>query len=207
MRRLPLAPLSALTVAVVLLTTSAALAQSAANILLVANESSADSVAIAGHYARVRSLPADQVLRLKVDATDEIDRASFNARIYTPIASWLQQHAAQDRILYIVLTKGIPLRIKGTAGRTGTVSSVDSELTLLYRRLVGQVVAVDGRVDNPYFLGAAPVDQAKPFNRDAFDIYLVTRLDAFTVTDTIGLIDRAAKPSRDGRILLDQKTV
>ena len=42
-----------------------------------------------------------------------------------------------DRIFYIVLTKGIPLRISGSGGRAGTAASVDSELTLLYRKLVG----------------------------------------------------------------------
>jgi len=181
-------------------------AQSAANVLLVVNEASADSAGIAAHYARVRSVPSDQILRLKVDAADEIDRASFNSAIQAPIAAWLQQHAAQDRILYIVLTKGIPLRIKGTAGRTGTLASVDSELTLLYRRLVGQVVAIDGRVDNPYYLGAAPVEQARTFTHEAFDLYLVTRLDGYTAGDVAGLVDRGVSPAREGRILLDQKT-
>ena len=52
-------------------------------------------------------------------------------------AAWLGRQGAQDRILYIVLTKGLPLRIDGTAGRQGTVSSVDSELTLLYRKMTG----------------------------------------------------------------------
>ena len=220
-------------------------AQSAANVLLVVNEASADSAGIAAHYARVRSLPSDQILRLKVDAADEIDRASFNSAIQAPIAAWLQKHAAQDRILYIVLAKGIPLRIKGTAGRTGTLASVDSELTLLYRRLVGQAVAldnredspfrfgttpvaqakplsskvtllyhrlvgqevpIDGRVDNPYFLGTAPIEQAKAFSREAFDLYLVTRLDGYTADDIAGVIERGASPAREGRILLDQKT-
>ena len=116
---------------------SPALAQSGANVLLVVNEQSADSGRIAEHYARVRGVPADQILRVDVAVADEIERSVFDARIQAPISRWLQQHAAQDRILYIVLTKGIPLRIKGTPGRDGTGASVDSELTLLYRRMTG----------------------------------------------------------------------
>ena len=200
MRRLLLVSVLTLTLA------APGFAQSAANVLLVVNEASADAAGIAAHYARVRGVPSDQILRLKVDAADEIDRASFNSAIQAPIAAWLQKHAAQDRILYIVLTKGIPLRIKGTAGRTGTLASVDSELTLLYRRLAGQVVAIDGRVDNPYYLGAAPVEQARAFTHEAFDLYLVTRLDGYTAGDVAGLVDRGASPVREGRILLDQKT-
>ena len=184
---------------------SPALAQSGANVLLVANEASADSGAIAAHYARVRGVPPDQVLRLKVDATDEIDRGTFNAQVQAPIAAWLRQHAALDRILYIVLAKGIPLRVAGTPGRDGTTASVDSELTLLYRRLVGRPPALSGRFANPYFLGARPVAQAKPFSRAASDLYLVTRLDGYTVRDVTALIDRGAAPVREGQILLDQK--
>lgn len=182
-----------------------AFSQSGANVLLVANEASADSGAIAAHYARVRGVPPDQVLRVTVSAADEIDRGAFNANVEAPIAAWLRQHAAQDRILYIVLAKGIPLRVAGTPGRDGTMASVDSELTLLYRRLVGRQHAPNGRLANPYFLGTRPVAEAKTFSRAASDLYLVTRLDGYSVRDVTGLIDRGAAPVREGQILLDQK--
>jgi len=184
---------------------SPALAQSGANVLLVVNEQSADSGRIAEHYARVRGVPPDQILRLNVGVADEVERTVFEARIQAPIARWLQQHAAQDRILYIVLTKGIPLRIRGSADRDGTRASVDSELTLLYRRMTGADAPLAGRLANPYFLGAKPLEQAAAFGRKASDIYLVTRLDGYTVEDVIALIDRGAAPVQEGRILLDQQ--
>jgi len=194
-----------LLLAVALLASAAsAFAQSGANVLVVANEAHPDSVRIAEHYTRARSVPADQVLRIKIDVADEVERAAFNAQIQAPIATWLRQHAAQDRILYIVLTKGVPLRVKGTPGRDGTLASVDSELTLLYQRLLGREPAIGGRVPNPYFHGAAPIAQAVPFSRAASELYLVTRLDGFSADDAIALVDRAATPSREGRILLDQ---
>jgi uncharacterized protein (TIGR03790 family) len=181
-----------------------AFAQSGANVLVVVNEASQDSGRIAEHYARVRSVPSSQVLRVKVEPADDIDRAVYNARIQAPIATWLQQNGAQDRILYIVLTKGVPLRIRGTSGREGTTASVDSELTLLYERLVGQSPTVAGMLTNPYFLGGAPIAKARLFSHQASDLYLVTRLDGYTVEDVFGLIDRGAAPVREGRILLDQ---
>ena len=76
-------------------------------------------------------------------------------QIQAPIADWIRKNSAQDRILYIVLTKGIPLRVKGTSGRDGTMASVDSELTLLYRRLTGAEPPLAGPLANPYFLGDA----------------------------------------------------
>jgi uncharacterized protein (TIGR03790 family) len=182
-----------------------AFAQSGANVLVVVNETHPVSERVASHYARARSVPLEQILRVKMPATDDVDRATFVEQLQTPVLKWLQQHAAQDRILYIVLTKGVPLRIMGTSGRSGTAASVDSELTLLYQRLVGLTPAVDGRVANPYYLGTTPVADAKPFSRAAFDVYLVARLDGFTEDDVIGVIDRGAAPAQNGVILLDQK--
>lgn len=185
---------------------SPALAQSGANVLLVANANSAESLRVAEAYARARAVPQDQVLRIKVDAAaDEVDRDTYDHDIQAPIADWLTRNFAQDRILYIVLTKGVPLRVKGTAGREGTTSSVDSELAVLYRRLTGVTALVPGPVPNPYYLADGAIAQAKLFSHADFDIYLVTRLDGFTVDDALALIERASKPSRDGKVVLDQK--
>jgi uncharacterized protein (TIGR03790 family) len=132
-------------------------AQSGENVLLVVNSASAASDQIGQHYSRARAVPQDNILRLAMDTNEEISRELFERQIQSPIAKWFIQHSAFDRILYIVLTKGVPLRIAGTSGRTGTVSSVDSELALLYRRLLGVPIAPQGPVANPYFLGERPI--------------------------------------------------
>jgi len=180
-------------------------AQSGANVLLVINSASAASDQIGQHYARVRAVPQDNVLRLTIDTNEEVSRELFERQIQSPIGKWFIQHSAFDRILYIVLTKGVPLRIAGTTGRSGTVSSVDSELTLLYRKLLSLPVPPQGPLANPYFLADRPIGQAKPFTHEAFDIFLVARLDAFSMLDTLALIDRGASPVRSGRIALDEK--
>ena len=182
-----------------------ALAQSGLNVLVVVNDRLPDSGRIAEHYARTRGIAGEQILHVQVEPADEIERAVFDQQIHVPIARWLGEHAAQDRILYIVLAKGIPLRVRGTAGRNGTQASVDSELALLYRRLTGANPAVTGPLPNPYYLGEAAVAEARPFTHDVADLYLVTRLDGFTAADVLALIDRAAAPVRSGRILLDQR--
>jgi uncharacterized protein (TIGR03790 family) len=185
---------------------SGAFAQSADNVLLVVNESSGDSVRIADHYARTRGVPSAQVLPVRVDAAaDEVERGVFEAQVQAPIVEWIRRNSAHDRILYIVLTKGIPLRVRGTPGRGGTVASVDSELALLYRRLAGTEATLSGPVANPYYLADSPVAKARTFSHEVADIYLVTRLDGFTADDVLKAIDKAAAPVREGRILLDQK--
>ena len=158
----------------------AAWAQDGTNVLVVLNEASEVSGRVAAHYARLRNIPAENIVRLRTDASDDITRAQYEGEIERPIGDWLNRHAAQDRILYIVLTKGIPLRIRGTSGRRGTTSSVDSELTLLYRRLTGTRETSVGPVPNPYYRGTRPLAESKPFSHLDHDIYLVSRLDGFT---------------------------
>ncbi len=183
----------------------AAFGQTADNVLVVANSNSRVSVDVADYYIKKRQIPADHLVTVTTSTADQISRAEFEATIQGPIATWLRRNAAQDRILYIVLTKGLPLRIAGTGGRTGTVSSVDSELTLLYRRMTGEAVAPNGSVPNPYYLGDAPVTKAERFSHAKYDIYLVTRLDGFTADDAKALVDRAMTATTNGRILLDQR--
>ncbi|MBI4485491.1 MAG: TIGR03790 family protein, partial [Acidobacteria bacterium] len=182
-----------------------AAAQSVHNVLLVLNDSSPASREIGEYYALARGVPESQVVRVQVDPAGDIPRIEYERGIERPIRQWLDQHAAHDRILYIVLTKGLPVRIQGTTGKRGTVSSVDSELTLLYRKLVGAPISPDGPISNPYFLRDVPLREARPFSHERYDFYLVTRLDGFTVADVKGLIDRAARPAWSGTIVLDQR--
>ncbi len=180
-------------------------AQTVDNLLLVINARSPESVQIGEYYARKRAVPAERIVRLQVDPTEQITRAVFDNAIEGPLAAMFAQRGLQDRILYIVLTKGVPLRISGSPGRTGTIASVDSELTLMYRRLTGKPAPPQGFTPNPYFLAERPLKEASRFTHQQFDIFLVTRLDGFTVRDVTALIDRGLTPSKSGRIGLDEK--
>lgn len=187
-----------------LLAPAAGLAQTVANVAVVINEKSPASVQIGEHYVRARGIPAENVIRLTTEPANTITLPRYAAEIEAPISRALTRERLQDRILFIVLTKGIPLRITGTPGPRGTSASVDSELTLLYRRMTGRAVPPQGTTANPYFLGEDPSAQPRPFDRKAFDIFLVTRLDGFSVDDVLKLIDRGQPPNPAGTIVLDQ---
>jgi hypothetical protein len=66
-------------------------------------------------------------------------------------------------------------------------------------------LAARGKVANPYFLASRNIAEAKPFTHRDQDIYLVSRLDAFTPEEAISLVVKGAAPSRDGRVVLDQR--
>src|SRR5881628_3377311 len=172
-------------------------------VLIVVNDRSAISQQIGERYRTVRGVPPNQVVRIQTEPTEEIERSSFNAEIAQPIAAHLLNQRLQDRILAIVLTKGVPLKIRGSGGLQGTQASVDSELTLLYRILVQGPVSAEGPVANPYFRPGQPV----PFTRAAHDIYLVTRLDGYALEDVLALIERAGKPVTRGKVILESKSV
>ncbi len=180
-------------------------AQSAANVLVVSNRASSASETIARYYVEHRGIAQTNVCAIMTVVTESITRAAYENQIENPIWQCIAAARAHDRILYIVLTKDVPLRISGTAGRTGTNSSVDSELTLLYRRRTGQAVPVPGFVPNPYFAGTTPIANLQPFSHRSHDIYLVTRLDGYTVQDAIGLVDKAASAAARGRFILDER--
>ena len=185
--------------------TSSAFAQSAENVAIVVNTASADSARIGEHYARLRGLPASNIVRITASTDEAIDRGAYISTIERPIGNAIARAGLQDRVLYLVLTKGVPLRIAGTTGLKGTQASVDSELTLLYRKLTGRPVATPGQVDNPYFLGTREIVTAQAFSHRDHDIYLVTRLDGFTADDAVGIADRGSAARDAGRFVLDQR--
>ena len=188
-------------------TATAANAQSAANVMVVINEASPESVRIGEYYIAKRNIPPENVTRVKTAVADELDRAAYEFFIERPISETLTRHGTQDRIHYIVVTKGIPLRVRGTGGLEGSTASVDSELTMLYRRLIGMPIPPIGRIPNPYYLGDQLPSDAQRFAHRTHDIFLVTRLDGFTVDDVIKLIDRGAAPQNEGVFVLDQRAV
>lgn len=193
------------TAAVVVLHPAVLLAQSAENVAVVINDNSAESQKVGEYYVRRRGVPSSNVIRIRTSLDESIDRGAYLTTIELPVSEALASRRLQDRVLYIVLMKGIPLRVNGDGGVQGTVASVDSELTLLYRRQAGVSTDDRGKVLNPYYLASRQVRDAKPFTHRDFDIYLVTRLDGFTIEDVIGLIDRGSAPVKAGEIVLDRR--
>jgi uncharacterized protein (TIGR03790 family) len=182
-----------------------AAAQTPANVLVVVNDTSEASRRVGDYYTQKRAIPPANVVHVKAPITETISRAEFAATLEAPIVNALSKGSLEDRIFYIVLTKGVPLRIAGTPGRSGTTASVDSELTLLYRKMTGTFVPLDGPVANPYYGGGRP-DVHPLFSHAAQDVYLVTRLDGFTVEDAMALVDRSlAAAATSGAIVLDQR--
>ena len=182
-------------------------AQSAENVAVVINDNSADSQKVGQAYAAARSIPESNVFHIRTSVEETVDRDVYVRTIEGPLGNAIARARLQDQILYLVLTRGVPLRVAGTPGQSGTVSSVDSELTLLYRRMTGRIERPEGPVVNPYFLAERDLAEARRFTHRDYDIFLVSRLDGFTLDEALALIDRgvSAKSDTSNKIVLDQR--
>jgi len=188
--------------AITLLCVTACLAQAqtGANILLVVNQNSPVSRQIADYYRPRRSVPAANVCTIDAPTDETIYWPTFISRIETPVANCLKKAGLVEKILYIVLTLGVPLRIDGKGGslEVSEHSSVDSDLALLYAKLHGRQFQQAGAVPNPYF-GKRDI----PFRHPLVPIYLVTRLGAYDLAEVKAMIDRSLAARNRGKFVID----
>ncbi len=158
-------------------------------VLIVANKHSPFSREVADFYRKIRRIPRKNVLLLSLPRREEISRPIYLKYLERPLATFLQAQGLADQILVLVLMPEVPHKIKGRVARDGEAASVDSELTLLYRKMLYGPYRLGGWLKNPYF--HAP--ENLPFDHDRFDIYLVTRLAGYRPEDVYALIKRAVQ--------------
>jgi uncharacterized protein (TIGR03790 family) len=167
----------------------------------VVNDASDLSRNISEYYVLRRHIPLGNVFHLRTSTDEEIVRAEYDRRIAAPVATYLRAHRLQEKVLYIVTTAGLPLRIHGTDGPGADTAAVDSELTLLYSDMRRGPHKLPGMIPNPFFRATT-----KPFTHPAFPIYLVTRLAGYDFPDVKAIIDKALAAKNAGKFVLDLKS-
>jgi len=166
------------------------------DVAVIINSNSPQSDSIGSYFAEQRDIHPSNIIRISAPVTEEITDAQFSA-LRAQVEAHLTAAGIADSINYLVTTKGVPLKVKRQDGWNS--SSVESELSLLLGPYAGYIGGT-GRIISPYY------GSRTHFTRAAFGIYLVTRLDGYTVDDVKGIIDRSAVircsvPS--GRFVLD----
>lgn len=191
-------------------------AATADQVLLVINADSAASRAIGRDYENRRGV--HNVVKIHcIDSAVSRDNETLSADDYrdqveAPIRAALARHPGID---FIVLTKGVPIRIDG--GDTGESfgfgakqESVDGALAALDYDTLPAAAQVTFDAPQGSAVGTAWLNRYwnadEPFTHARFGGYIVTRLDAFTVAQAKGLTRRAMEAEqrlRHGPILLD----
>jgi uncharacterized protein (TIGR03790 family) len=190
--------------------------QGRTDILLVYNTNAAiaaDSFAVADYYTDPetgRGIAPANVVGFDWDDPaggdlEIVTRDYYTNTIRANLETFLDDSGLKNTIKYIVLCKGVPLKINRASGMDE--ASVDAELCLLF-----ETYNYDGRTINPFRAEVTPVTQAfVPFTYIYSGItisYLVARLDAYTVDEVKLIIDRAkaAPGNTDGWIILDDES-
>jgi uncharacterized protein (TIGR03790 family) len=174
------------------------LGQTAENVLVVVNQESPVSRRIGEYYVLKRHVPLDNVCKLKTSAEERIERADFEREIVLPVAACLASKHLVEKILYIVTTLGVPLKIPTSSTAANDGASVDSELALLYADMHGHRHALPGPLPNPFFNRRDAV-----FRHPDFPIYLVTRLAGYDFADVSQMIDRSLVARNTGKFVID----
>jgi uncharacterized protein (TIGR03790 family) len=133
--------------------------------------------------------------------SETITRAQYDVTIARPLGTFLRTHGLVEKVLYIVTTSDVPLRIDGSVGEGGDTASVDSELAASYPDLHGHPHPLPGPLANPFFAQRDAV-----FRHPNFPMYLVTRLTGYDFPDVRGIIDRALQAKNRGRFVIDLKS-
>jgi uncharacterized protein (TIGR03790 family) len=183
--------------------------------LLVVNDTSPTSVSLGQQYVQLRHVTNIVHLQCIDSALNQdnetIAFADFYTGIERPVSNFLRKH---PEVNYVVLTKGIPIRVDGA--KTGEAyggprrASLDSTIAALgYDQIPG---AVKVRFDDPsgYAVGSAWLNRywnsTARFSHAQFGGYLVTRLDGYTLQNAESLTANAVKSEthpQKGTILLD----
>lgn len=172
------------------------------NVIVVQNQRSPISTSTASYYVNSRKIPQENICRISCSTDELVSRSEFETNILAPIQAFLQNTSFNDSIDYIVLTKGVPLKVSGTDYGLSLPLSTSSMLTCI------DEPSITGDLDNPYGpLAMEPVETAFSHSLDlgGYHLYLVTRLDGYTLEDIKNMIDRSETHDHNGLIVLDCK--
>ncbi len=169
----------------------------ASRVLVIINDDSPASKQIGAFYAAKRHIPAANICHLHCPTSEEIDEDTFSADILAPVADALARPALSGHVDFLVLTKGVPLRIHSPAPPPGVQSHPDGD-SVDGRLMCQDIPGLQSPSRNPFF------NSQSRFSHRTNGLYLATRLDGYTVKDAEALVTRSllAKPAT-GLFLLD----
>lgn len=185
----------------------------AAATLVIYNSLDPNSSMLAAYYAKRRGIPFDHIIGLDCPTTEEISRQQYDSFIADPLRKKFAEegwwHAPADpnlpvldnKIRFIALMRGIPLKIANVQGYPGNVvlekqpalatnaAAVDSELSTLGIR----THRITGPLRNPYYLSYTPF-----MDTPLAPVMLVCRLDGPSPEVVENMIDGAVSAERTG---------
>lgn len=146
------------------------------------------SIFLGQYYAAKRNIPASNILHLKTSIEEAISLEDYQKEIEAPLRKFLDAGggALRKKILYIVPTYGVPVKISQTF-------AVDSVISMMYAGHEDQKPPLRSPYSGP--VGSRPPhfdvwsDGVAAANN--FKMFIVSRLDGPTALIAKGLVDKA----------------
>jgi len=159
------------------------------DVAVIVNTNSVNSQIIGSYFQNARNIPAANMIFVTADTVELIDTIAFSL-IQGQVEAHLLANGIQDSINYLVTTKGLPFLVDhGNCSSPQVIplfqicATVETQLAFSLSGSAPQ--SGSGQFSNPFF------DSQQHHTRGNSGIYLTTRLDAYTVTDVLALIDRS----------------
>jgi uncharacterized protein (TIGR03790 family) len=157
------------------------------DVAVIINSNSSKSVEIGNYFKEKRNIPNINMVTIQCSTDERVDSAELFS-IVRQVGDYLVNNGIDQSINYLVTTKGVPLIFEhancDSFPENLKCSAIDSELTLLLNH--EDQIGVQHGFANPYF-----DNMDYTFSQEEYNIYLVTRLDGYTVSDVKNLIDRS----------------
>lgn len=177
------------------------------DVMLIVNDSSHASVEIGNYFAARRGMPSWRICHIKVDTSESMDSAAF-MRLKWQIEGWMHENDLVDSINYIVTTKGCPLRVRTVQNDNvgsnilGGLASFEDCIALMNGSDSSLMLSTRSVFYMSKYFGSEDHFQRDP---DELPMYLVTRLDGYTVENVKSYIRKAEEPAvlGDGLWVLD----
>ena len=80
-------------------------------VVIVANEASAESLQVARHYALRRGIPFQHIAKIPLPVEETISRAEYERELVGPLRQFLQAQRLQSSVRVLVTVYGVPLRV------------------------------------------------------------------------------------------------
>ncbi|GEM_PF-1692427 len=173
------------------------------NVLVVANRRSETSRTIARYYMEKRRIPPANLLEVDASPERSVPFETFRREIARPLRLKLCDETLRGRIDYLVLTDGLPIRVRLPGGWVSSCALLQVLDTAVFGRDQIRLPVIR----NPYRDAGKAFSHAASFG--GHHLYLVTFLIGYTAADAKRLVDLSVasdgKPAKGDFIFQDAR--
>jgi len=164
------------------------------NVLVVVNENSEESLEIGNHYVQARGIPEVNLCRVRTSTALTVDKLVYQTDIEGPVMQCISGSGYSDRLDYIVLTRGIPIRATFPGGNVSTTALLQAAGTTMQGKdqEFGPPYGFQ-YFTNPYSGRREYFAHSKTFTdaNGSYQLRIGTMLSGYWSEDAIRLVDRS----------------